>query len=584
MKNSLIISMILSWFCSYSQSSDQSLLNLPSDSKNFSVANSLIITEIFADPAPRIELPETEFIELFNPGAETIYLRNWLYSDATTTFKFSADSLKAGEYLILCPRADVSFFTGYGRVLGLSPWPSLNNAGDLLTLKNESGLIINQVSYADTWYKDASKRSGGYSLEIIDPASTCSGIQNWKASLDISGGTPGKQNSVYKKSSQTDGLKLLTASLSDSASIVLTFNNSLDSVSSGNINNYMLNNGIGQPLSATLLSPDLTQVKLTFRQIIPRGNNYRITVNTVFDCAGTVISLGFNSAEFFIPKQIFKKDILINEILFNPRPNGSDFVEIYNHSNSVLDLRELFVATLKNDTLSNKSSISSDQFFIKPAEYFVLSTDPENIKKEYFQDNKYSFIKMKQMPGFSNDKGIVILLSNNLIIDQFNYSEEMHFPLIRNAEGISLERTMFNRPTNDAGNFRSAAASTGFATPGYKNSQFTDELNSDEEFTLSSKTFSPDNDGFEDELQINYHFVNPGLVANISVYNDKGILIKKLAENLTLSSAGIINWNGFDEFSRLLPVGIYLVYAELFDLEGKLKKYRRTIVLAQKFN
>ena len=589
--------MIFSWFYGFPQFPDQSSFKILHNSASFkntsnteletasaflSVANDIIITEIFADPTPQVDLPLVEYIELFNTGSETIFLKNWTYSDASTIYMFTGDSIKSGEYLILCPRADMSSFINHGRVLGLSPWPSLNNAGDVPTLKNESGVIINQVKYADSWYKDASKKSGGYSLELIDLQTRCSGIQNWTASIDPTGGTPGRQNSVYKPS-VIEYFKLLNATLSDSSSILLTFNHSLDSLSAVDSSNYFFNNGIGNPASATPLAPDFKQVNLQFPRVISRGNTYRATVGPLTDCAGSVLSANFNTVEFFLPKRILKNDILINEILFNPRKDGFDFVEIYNNSGTVLDLRELFLANSAKDTLAKKT-ISPSQLLIKPAEYVVLTLDPENVKKEYLTENPGAFLKMKAMPGLNDDEGTVILLSNKQVIDHLNYSDKMHFPLIKDTEGVSLERSAFNRPGNDSGNFRSAAAIVGFATPGYKNSQAVDELNLKEEFSLSSKTFSPDNDGFEDELQINFHFNQSDLVANIKIYTDKGILVKKLTNNLTLSSEGIINWNGFDEFSQLSQVGIYLVYAEFFDLDGKIKKYRRTCVLAQKLN
>ncbi len=275
-------------------------------------------------------------------------------------------------------------------------------------------------------------------------------------------------------------------------------------------------------------------------------------------------------------------DVLINEILFNPRGDGADFVEIYNNSDKLINLSDLCVATVKKDSLTAIKPLSTSAMPFSPGQYMVLTTDPDNIKKEYYTENPNAFLKMASMPAFNNDAGTVILLADSVTIDRFDYTEKMHFPLIKNPDGVSLERVSFKRPSNEAGNFRSAAASAGYATPGYKNSQYTEEINSDEEVFLNSKTFSPDNDGFEDALMINYRFKEPGNIANINVYNDKGVLIKHLAKNMSLGQEGAVTWDGLNENSLICPVGIYIVYAEVFNLNGNVKKYRKPCVLAAK--
>ena len=74
---------------------------------------------------------------------------------------------------------------------------------------------------------------------------------------------------------------------------------------------------------------------------------------------------------------------------------------------------------------------------------------------------------------------------------------------------MSLERVNPNRPSNERSNWHSAAASVGYATPAYKNSQYSDDLYTDE-ITIEPAYFSPDNDGFQDLLDICFNFKNPG--------------------------------------------------------------------------
>lgn len=274
------------------------------------------------------------------------------------------------------------------------------------------------------------------------------------------------------------------------------------------------------------------------------------------------------------------EEALISEVLFNPRGKGADFVEIYNNSSKILDLSGLSLASLKKDTLSGIQPVTKASLRFDPGSYMVLTTDPENVQKEYFTQNPDAFLLMPAMPALNNDEGDVILLSDSIRVDEFHYSEKMHLPLIKNPDGVSLERVSFTKAANAPGNFRSAAAAVGYATPGYKNSQMENSLLPPMRIYLESKTFSPDNDGFEDQLLIHYECTNPGWVANISVFNDRGLLILHLAQNLTLATEGSIAWDGRDQYTSIPSVGIYLIYVELFDLDGHIKTYRLPCALA----
>src|SRR5690606_15526958 len=98
-----------------------------------------------------------------------------------------------------------------------------------------------------------------------------------------------------------------------------------------------------------------------------------------------------------------------------------------------------------------------------------------------------------------------------------------------------------------------------------------------------SPTFSPDNDGFEDILQISYQFNKAGMIANATIFSDEGIPVRRLLKNFTLDSAGVFVWDGLDDQNSMAGVGIYILYAEIFDADGTVKKFRKPFVLAAKF-
>ena len=295
-----------------------------------------------------------------------------------------------------------------------------------------------------------------------------------------------------------------------------------------------------------------------------------------------MINIAFNSAEFQLTPKIEKNDVILSEILFNPRPGGSDFVEIYNNTSHSIDLKDLSIARINLDTVNSIRQISRKQFILESGNYLALSSNPGNINLEYLVKNQSSIYKITSLPVFNDDSGIAVLLSSGKQIDQLSYNEKMHFPLIKNTEGVSLERSKLHKPASEAGNLRSATSASGGATPGYQNSQKSAEVETNEDFSIVTKTFSPDNDGFEDVFEMKYRLAAAGQIANVLIYNDQGVLIKKLLNNFTLNAEGTIIWDGLNDKNQLAAIGIYLVNTEIFNLAGKIIRYRKSFALVSK--
>ncbi|MDP3468025.1 MAG: hypothetical protein Q8S11_06805, partial [Daejeonella sp.] len=92
-----------------------------------------------------------------------------------------------------------------------------------------------------------------------------------------------------------------------------------------------------------------------------------------------------------------------------------------------------------------------------------------------------------------------------------------------------------------------------------------------------------DNDGFEDLLEMNYQFPEPGKIANVSIFNVQGVLIKKLLKNFILNNTGSFIWDGLNEQNQPAAGGIYLLKAEFFDINGHISRFSKPFVLAVKF-
>lgn len=280
---------------------------------------------------------------------------------------------------------------------------------------------------------------------------------------------------------------------------------------------------------------------------------------------------------------LLQDDVLISEVLFNPRPGGVDFVEIYNNSGHDIDLNGLQLANINTaGTVANIKNISAKKMIMPAGTYWVITSNQNNIRENYDVRFPGQLIQISSMPAYNNDKGTVVLLSNNQVLDRLDYEAKIHHPLIRDEDGISLERVSFKIPANAPGNFRSAAATAGFATPTYQNSQYS--INGDNEVRLLSKTFSPDGDNFEDVLTMAYHVRQNSSLATVSIYSDKGQLIRKLLNNQTIGTNGLLTWDGLDDHGNMANIGVYIVLFDVFDLQGHTKRFKQACVLAGKLN
>ncbi len=544
-----------------------------------SLFRDVVINEIFADPSPQVGLPDAEYVELYNVSTTKIFdLNGWKLSDGGSPATLDTYILMPNQYVILCNKADTAMFNSYPNVLGVTSFPSLNNSGDPLDLKNNIDSLVDAVNYSSTWYNDAIKDDGGWSLEQINPQKICSDKNNWLASNNAIGGTPGQLNSINDLTPDNVPPQLIDISINSLVQIVATFSEKIDSISSLSAG-FSINNGIG--ISAVSnIAPDYNSVLITFTGPIDTGVVYTLTVTNITDCEGNNLATG--NRNFSLPFQGRVGDLIINELLFDPRTGGSDFVEVYNNSQRVISLNGWQLANYDNDTIDNFKSINDD-FILYPEEYVVLTKDSANIKSEYPNAVSGRFIQMSSMPTYSNDSGTVYLVNNlNAVSDRMFYTDDMQFALLNSGDGVSLERLDFNRASNDITNWHSAAESVGFATPGFKNSQFFEGVISEGAINIEPEVFSPDNDGFEDVVNISYKFSEPGYVGNITIFDSYGRLVRLSMQNELLGNEGIISWDGINENNEKAKIGIYIIYFEVFNLSGDVQKFKRTTVLASK--
>ena len=526
----------------------------------------LIFTEILADPDPVIQGIPSEFIEIYNNSSHTLELHG--LSINSCVFQGS-QLLLPNEYLVLGDVTESLSFLSVSNKLLIPSFPTLTNSGMLLKL-SMSGMHLDSISYSIDWFNNSFKANGGWSLELVNPNIPCNSSNNWLPCENEIGNSPGYENSVYSLMPDVSKPELLYLTLEDS-SLALHFNEPVTPNGDLFQDEILIGNVIIENASNTIV---LNTIELLSSSV----KNY--TLEGVSDCSGNSTSIYF---EWGFPVAATTGNLIINEILFNPFTNGFDFVELYNTSTECVLVKNISFANELVSSGGQMEEVTTEGRIILPHHHLAFTEDVTNSIELYSSLQPKNILQVNDLPSFNDADGRCFLYSNqNEIIDELNYSESMHFQLLNSFEGVSLERLSSDLPTAQVSNWHSASESSGFATPGAENSQSLFIENMTGVFKLSPSIFSPDNDGIDDVIQFHFSEMKSGCVGSLTIYNERGIRVKRLVRNEYLGPEGIAIWDGLSDNGEALAIGIYIATFEAFNEDGIQVNYKRDFILARK--
>jgi hypothetical protein len=205
----------------------------------------------------------------------------------------------------------------------------------------------------------------------------------------------------------------------------------------------------------------------------------------------------------------------------------------------------------------------------------AITKDPEILCSQFHCKVSENILKVEKMLPLLNDSGYVRLFSDTLLLDTLFYRADMHHVLLDNVEGISLERSL-------NGTFTSASTVLG-ATPGSINSivlnaglnpdfspDFEGDLSAKDslfQFYLNSSVTSVYNEIFPQKVILHYR-LNKSVRMSAKIYTLSGYSVYTLVESDLLQGEGVFYWDGRDEKSSILPVGVYVIVLEIYDENG----------------
>ncbi|VAX21176.1 hypothetical protein MNBD_IGNAVI01-1138, partial [hydrothermal vent metagenome] len=510
------------------------------------IRNDIVINEIMYAPSS----PEPEWIELYNRSDKTINLKNYQVADRTDTVKVVDNDLilQPSQYFVIAK--DSSFITFYGDTLVflVSNFPTLNNAGDRLMVLDSLNRVIDSLEFDSDW-----GGRNGTSLERIDSELPSIDSTNWGTAKLDSGGTPGMINSItsreYDLAIDQFYLENDQIIIGEPAKLNVVVKN-IGKLSSGNysVNIYhdvnsdsvVQESELVYQFNETGLTPNDSADLYVEVFDYDIGLNYYIaelTYSEDMNNENNSAFLNFTGVE----TNETRNDIVINEIMYAPNSPEPEWIELYNRSDKIIDLKNYQIAD-NTDTVK----VINDDIVFQPHQYFVIAKDSSFIT---IYSDTLNFI-ISNFPNLNNTGDrLMILDSLNRIIDSLKFD-----PNWGGQNGVSLERIDSELPSIDSTNWGTAKLDSG-GTPGVINSITI------REYDLAIDQFYTESD---------YTIIGESTKFNIVVKNigkkTSGAYSLKLFYDINFDSTAQDNEMVYQfEESGLLPKDSMNLYVELSD-------------------
>ena len=594
----------------------------------------VLINEVMADPHGLTKLPVTEYVELRNTTDHEINLEGWAFVYDKTSIPLPDAELPAGGYAVLYKAGrEISVADGAAEVAVKRFPANMVNAGKPLALKDPSGTVIHSYTYpkakagrsiergeGDKWYLSTDPRGGTPGEENSEGApdkpdepekgkSSPGDVLINEVMADPRGLTKLPATEYVELHNTTDheidlegwafvydktSISLPDAELPAGGYAVLYKAGREISVADGAaevaVKRFPANMvNAGKPLalkdpSGTVIH-SYTYPKAKAGRSIERGegDKWHLSSDPRGGTPGEENSEGAPDKpdkpdepnrpnEPDATEQVEPREIILNEILFDPQPRGSEYIELYNRSDRTLSTHGLAIALRKSDGhLGTRHSLASLATTLAPDDYLVLTSDPNGVAS-LIRTPALDAIRRFKLPALNNQGATIVLLrtADSTVVDEVTYSAKWHSSAVKIRRGVALERISPDGSSQEAANWTSASSETGYGTPGYKNSQSGTSSQIAEGATISE----PEYNASTRDYLIRYRMDKPDYRCQMAVYSSNGQKVAVIANNQLLTPEGEIRWDG----AGLTP-GVYIFYVELYHPDGSSQHIRKPLLV-----
>lgn len=549
-------------------------------------AGNVVINEILYRPDGS---DNPEFVELYNRSSKNFNLDGWQLGDGAGPISLEgAPMLEASSYLVLT--GNRSFAASSDEGVYLTGFPSLNDNADAVYIRSETGITIDSLFYDDNW-----NAVEGVSMERRDPAAASNDPFNWSSSSSTAGFSAGKQNSTYRP---------------DESPPEVVFSTSLsENIFEARFNEFIrLTPDLRFLIGGSKLQIDQFDsnrgnrifLRMPVSKTVDAENSYTLSVQNLSDVKGNITV----SASVPVSGSLKPGSVVINEIMYNPlsdpddnRPDQSEYIELRNRSESAVSLEGFILhdAPDENGNVRPLLPVNAASKWIPPngillvypdtsatfarsrtAIFFGLENDLSTAQTVRIDRNSLSLA--------STADAIYLADSTGTTVDSVYYDEDWQNPNLPDTRGIALERINPAGPGNDESNWSSSISDKG-GTPGRENTIYQTPGTRQDKIGIrfDPNPFSPDDDGFEDHLFINYKLDQADYLLKVRIFDRYGRQVRKLADGQPSGFDGSLIWDGRTDGGTKNRIGIYIVLFEAYNSSsGKNRTFKEVVVLVRR--
>lgn len=419
------------------------------------VSDTILVSYSFGDVLmneflARPNSTQAEFVELVT--FKDVDMINWSIEDATNNRKyFDGGEIISDKYIVLSE--DLAFhpiIPSEALFIEVDDFPSLNNYGDAIYLRDFTGSVIDSLTYTTWWELETGK-----STEKIYPDLTSNDSTIWKISIDSTGMTPGAPNSVVAKN--IDGAilhELIVISpefpnCDDEIRLTIPVTNIGLQAISGELN-LRNDNTILSSIDIDNLAADDTLFYDVDIQSLHSGVQ-EVDIQLNIDNDGNIDN---NSVLYELMISYEFGAVMLNEFLADPEAPQYEFVEFF--TSQQVDLFNWSIADRRGDKVHfGKSSVGQNNIVL-------LAEEPLNSD---LSDNALYF-EISDFPSLNNSgDGIYLYDFSGKVIDSLIY-DNTAWPI---ESGRSAEKIFPDYISNDASNWQLSTDPNG-TTMGNQNS------------------------------------------------------------------------------------------------------------------